>query len=195
MTSLTDLLKNAPKWRKYWRITKAGEIARRAFSTNSFDGLLTTIGVLTGLLAAGVTDARIITSTCIATAIAIGLSGFSGSFITEAAERKKKLIELERAMMRKLSNTEIERASEFATIIIAIIDGASPLIASLIIVTPFFLLPATTAYYYSFIIAGIALIALGLFLGKISKENKLLTGFKMLLAGILAAGISFILLN
>ena len=187
-------MKIIEKWRKYWRIARADEIVRRYFTLNSFDGVLTTIGLLAGMFVAGVTDGKVITTAAVSTGIAIGLSGFWGAFLSETAERKKKLRELEKSLMRKLENTEISRASVFASRIIAIVDGASPLLASLVVVSPFFFTPVSQAYYYSFALSGAALLALGAFLGSVSGEDKTSYALKMLLAGVLAAGVSFLLL-
>ncbi|NUN11562.1 VIT1/CCC1 transporter family protein [Candidatus Micrarchaeota archaeon] len=183
------------KWRKYWRITRADEIARRYFINNSFDGVLTTIGLLMGMFLAGVANTQIIITTSLSTGIAIGLSGFWGAFLTEVAERKKKLMELEKSLMRNLKDTEIERASSFASKIVALVDGLSPLLSTIIVILPFFFISTIDAYYLAFTIAGLMLVGLGIFLGRVSKENQILLGLKMLAAGILAIGISYLLLN
>ena len=56
-------------------LAEVGEIARRYFAMNAFDGVLTIIGVLVGSYTAGVTDARIVLTTGFSTALAMGISG------------------------------------------------------------------------------------------------------------------------
>ncbi len=48
---------------EYSDIAEIGEIARRYFAMNAFDGVLTIIGVLMGHYAAGVDDAMIVVTT------------------------------------------------------------------------------------------------------------------------------------
>lgn len=74
--------------RKYDNLADIGEIARRYFAMNAFDG------VLMGNLTAGVDKPQIVVSTGLATCIAMGISGLWGAYLTEAAERKRDLVEL-----------------------------------------------------------------------------------------------------
>ena len=81
--------------KEYEDIAQVGQIARRYFAMNAFDGVLTMIGVLIGNYSAGVESARVIISTGLATSMAIGVSGFWGAYFTESAERKRDLDDLE----------------------------------------------------------------------------------------------------
>jgi predicted membrane protein (TIGR00267 family) len=182
----------------YLRTSGVTRLARRYFVMNSFDGALTTIGLLMGAFVGGLRDPHSILAVSVSTAIAIGLSGAWGTFLTEQAERKRELKEWEHLLLRKLDRTDLASAQRFAAYYVAAIDGLSPLVASLLIVSPFALLNATNAellYAYSFALGAIVLFSLGVFLGRLSKENTLLLGLKMLLAGIAASAISFLLLN
>ena len=152
---------------------------------NSFDGALTTFGFLLGSFAAGVDDASLIVHIGLATAIAIGFSGLTGALMTERAERTREVHSMEKALHRKLDNTDYKRAYDFASIMAALVDGASPLIASLVLLSPFFFLDISSAYYLSFSLALCVFLALGAFLGRISKENVITTALKLLFAGLL----------
>ena len=57
---------------QYNNIANVGEIARRYFVMNAFDGVLTIIGMLMGNMAAGVTNANIVITTGLSTSIAMG---------------------------------------------------------------------------------------------------------------------------
>ena len=83
------------RFQRYSQIVNIGEIARRYFAMNAFDGVLTIIGVLMGNFTAGVEDTRIVVTTGLATCVAMGVSGLWGAYLTEAAERQRELQELE----------------------------------------------------------------------------------------------------
>ena len=108
---------------QYNNIANVGEIARRYFVMNAFDGILTIIGVLMGNMSAGVTNPNIVITTGLSTSIAMGISGLWGSYLTESAERKRDLDELSRSTLTDLNNSSIGRASRFAAVTVSIVDG------------------------------------------------------------------------
>lgn len=193
------------KLKYYAGITKMDRIARRFFVMNAFDGILTILGLIVGSFLVGVRDTYLIIGIGISTTIAISISGLSGTFLTEAAERKKELKELEKLLLHKLDKTDIRAASRFATVATAIVDGMSPLIAALFILLPFFLIPTympsgalsyssiEIAYFSSFFLCFVSFFFLGAYLGKISKESMTIGGLKMIAAGVIAAGIAMLL--
>ena len=77
----------ADDMREYEQIAGFSQIARRALANNSFDGVLTTIGVIMGNYVAGVRDVSIVIRTGVATSMAIGISGMWGAYLAESAER------------------------------------------------------------------------------------------------------------
>ena len=93
------------KWNKYSEISDLGIIVRRKFFNNCFDGALTCAGIVGGLFIVFLNPNGVINtpSTVIvygfATALAIGISGLWGAFLSEEAERKKKLIDLKKDMV------------------------------------------------------------------------------------------------
>ncbi len=98
---LKDLIN---KWRKYGELSNLGIIVRRKFFNNCFDGALTCAGIISGSFiiflaspAQNLTSAIIII-TGFSTALAIGISGLWGAFLSEEAERKKKMIDLKKEM-------------------------------------------------------------------------------------------------
>ena len=183
--------------REYEDIAEIGEIARRYFAMNAFDGVLTMIGVLIGNYSAGVESARVVISTGLATSMAIGVSGFWGAYFTESAERKRDLDDLESYTLTDLNETKIGRASRTAAIVVSLVDGLAPFLAALVVLSPFFLTSLWgeiyRSYYLSLAMALGALFALGAFLGAISRENIALTGVKMIGAGLLAMVLGYLL--
>jgi predicted membrane protein (TIGR00267 family) len=183
--------------REYDDLVHISEIGRRYFAMNAFDGVLTIIGVLMGNLMAGVDEPRIVVSTGMATCIAMGVSGLWGAYLTEAAERRRDLVELGRHTLTDLSDTRIGRASRAAVAVVALIDGLSPFMAALVVLIPFFtagLFPAVTwAYYSSLGMAMLTLFGLGLFLGRVSQGNLISYGIRTVIAGVISIVISFLL--
>ncbi len=173
---------------QYNDIANVGEIARRYFVMNAFDGVLTIIGMLMGNMAAGVTNPNIVITTGLSTSIAMGISGLWGSYLTESAERKHDLDELSSSTLTDLNNSRIGRASRYAAVTVSIVDGISPLLAALLVLIPFFIhgvFPNIQVVYYTTLgVALVTLFALGVFLGNISKENLIISGIKTTIAGI-----------
>ncbi|MFX0057794.1 MAG: VIT1/CCC1 transporter family protein [Candidatus Hodarchaeota archaeon] len=92
------------RWRKYSEMSELGIIARRKFFNNCFDGALTCAGIVSGvfvLFLAGLSQNTpgSIVVLGFSTALAIGISGLWGAFLSEEAERKKKIIDLKKEMV------------------------------------------------------------------------------------------------
>jgi predicted membrane protein (TIGR00267 family) len=183
--------------REYNDIANIGEIARRYFAMNAFDGVLTIIGVLMGNYAAHVRDAKVVIVTGFSTSIAMGVSGLWGAYMTESAERKRDLRDLENRTLTDLSNTKIGRASRVAVVVVALVDGLAPFLAALVVLLPFFfsglLDDIVLSYYASLGMALVVLFAVGAFLGKVSKENLIISGVKMIGAGLVSILLSYFL--
>ena len=176
----------------YIEISGIAEIGRRYLVMNAFDGALTMLGVIIGAIVAGLESPRLLIGTGIGASIAMGVSGLVGAYITERAERRHKMQELEESMMFKIKDTIYEEASTFATIVVAIIDGLAPAAAALIAIIPFFLvewgiITLNFAYIVSLGLTFAILFTLGIFLGKVSNENMVLYGIIMIAAGLLTA--------
>ena len=190
MRSLMDALSYL---QEYDKLANISEIARRYFAMNAFDGVLTIIGVLMGNYVAGVDDPKIVISTGLATSVAMGISGLWGAYLTEAAERQRDIAELSRYTLTDQTNTRIGRASRVAVIIVALVDGFSPFLASLIVLLPFFFASLTGditwAYFTSLGLALLTLFCLGLFLGHISRGRMIVYGLKTVMAGVVSIGI------
>jgi predicted membrane protein (TIGR00267 family) len=194
MHSIRNLLARA---QEYDQLVNISEIARRYFVMNAFDGVLTIIGVLVGNLTAGVEDPNVVLSTGLATSVAMGVSGLWGAYLTESAERQRDLDELSRYTLTDLNDTRIGRASRVAAVSVAVVDGLSPFLAALVVLSPFIgsdlFSDVTWAYYTSLAIALIALFSLGLFLGRISRGNVVVFGLKTVMAGVVSIVISYLL--
>ncbi|MHA1446890.1 MAG: VIT1/CCC1 transporter family protein [Candidatus Heimdallarchaeaceae archaeon] len=184
-------------------MTEGENILRRYFVMNGFDGALTALGIILGsfiVSVSGETDlesVKILISTGIGASIAMGVSGFWIAYLTEKAERTKERKELEQKMVTDLNNTRISRANFWTSLVIALVDGISPFMFSVLALLPIFFvfigLPLMIAYIISFCVIGVEVIILGLFLGAVSKENKLIYALKIIPAALLVAGLTFLL--
>lgn len=194
MTPLRRITDNIQRYSRYVNI---GEIARRYFAMNAFDGVLTIIGVLMGNFTAGVEDARIVVTTGLATCVAMGISGLWGAYLTEAAERQRELLELEELTLTDLQETGLGEASRAAVVIVALVDGLSPFLAALIVLIPFFVPQIFPTLQWTYItalgLAMAALFGLGAFLGRVSRQNIVIYGFRTVIAGAISIVISLLL--
>ena len=190
------LRESAATLRHYHELAEVGEIARRYFAMNAFDGVLTAIGVLVGGYLGGVDSPRAIFVVVLSTAVGMGVSGFYGSYLVERAERGRAMRELEESTLSSLEDTTIASASRYATIVIAFVDGASPFAAAMIVMTPFLFTGVISMHAAYFAAVGVGLVELfllGVFLGAISRERLWLSGLRLAAAGVIALVISLLL--
>lgn len=176
------------RFRRYLEVSNALEIARRLFVMNAFDGTLTILGVIIGAHLSGLADPRAIITAGIGGSLAMGISGISGAFMAERAERRRDLRKLESAMLRNMDDTHFARASRFAALVVALVDGISPAICAIILIIPFVLVPSMdieTAFYASLALSLVMLFLLGIFLARISDERPVTTGLQMILVGVI----------
>jgi predicted membrane protein (TIGR00267 family) len=179
------------KFRTYLRVSQAYKIARRLFVMNAFDGILTIMGVVIGAHFSGLTNPDIVIKAGVGGSIALGISGMSSAYLAERAERRRDLKKLEAAMLIDLKKSQFARASEFATIVVALVNGISPAIGA-ILVLPYLFVPRIdieTAFLASLGLGLGCLFVLGLFLARISHERMIVSGMRMILVGLLTIGI------
>lgn len=182
-------MKLLEKIRNYIKISEVAPISRRYFIMNAFDGATTILGIVVGAYAAGITNEFWVIWSGLGAALAMGLSGFAGAYMTEEAERAKKLNSLEKSMLTELKNSVVGKASRFASLLAGIIDGVSPALAAVVCLAPFFL-SAFGSFSINFAIqlsvatALAIMFLLGVFLGRISSRNMFFHGVKMLFVGL-----------
>ena len=182
----------------YFNLLKKEKIARRYFLMNSFDGTLTMLGVIIALWFADITNPKLVITSCLGAGIAILVSGIYSAYATEKAERIRELKELEKHLMTDLDETKIGERFLKLSILLALVNGFSPLIVSIFIITPFIFsyfnfIPIFYSFVLSIIFVLFVLFSLGMMVGKIAEENLLKNGFKMLSAGILVSIIILVL--
>lgn len=177
------------KFRNIRRITSVDEVAKKYFVMNAFDGCLTMLGIIVGAHAVGSSDSRIIVSAGLGATFAMGISGAWGTYMAEKAERTRSLKELEGAMHADLKGSMLYRASRIASLWASLVDGLSPAIAAMISLSPFLLsqhglLPPQAMIPAAIVLNLLTLFGLGIFLGRVSRENMIVHGCLMVLAGL-----------
>jgi len=187
-------MKFLEKIRRYIRISGIAPISRRYFIMNAFDGATTILGIVIGAYVAGITNEFWVVWSGLGATLAIGLSGFVGSYMTEEAESARKLNSLEKSMLTELKDSVVGKASRFASLWAGIIGGVAPALTAVICLIPFFLsscglFSISFAVQLSVVLALSVMFLLGVFLGKISSRNMLLHGVKMLLVGLIITSI------
>ena len=200
------LKKTIQQWKQYSKMSDLGEISRRKFFNNCFDGALTCAGIVSGIFiiflgGSSIFIPRNVITTGFATALAIGISGLWGAFLSEEAERKKKMLDMKKEMAileeegdektdkskknKERENPLLERAENFATIVASLVDGGAPVLGSSLPLIPFFFGSSLTIVHFisSYCILIVLLIYLGIFLGKISGGGRFRYASHLVTAG------------
>jgi predicted membrane protein (TIGR00267 family) len=176
------------------RLTHGTEIARRYLAMNAFDGVLPVLGIIMGGYASlAFQEPQVIFETSIlaifATSFAMLISGITSSYLTEGAERKREIEDLEHSLLRSLEGSVIEKATRTTTIVVSLINGLSPFAAALTTMAPLLLVfygySIELVFFLSVAVSMLILFLLGLFLGRVSKSNMIVYGVKTLAAGFL----------
>lgn len=172
------------------KITGSQVIARRYFVVNGFDGALTMLGLLVGFYVSEDVRLPMVINVCLGVAIALGMSGVSSAYISEAAEKQRELRELEQAMVTDLGKSAHGQAARLLPLFIAFVNGMAPLIISFVILLPLWLAPtiapfSTFPLESAFAMALLIIFLLGVYLGRVSQTFWLWAGFRTL---VIAAG-------
>ena len=170
-------------------ITRSHGILRRYLVVNGFDGALAMLGLNVGFYVGGAVDPAVALTACLGAAIALGMSGLTSAYISESAERRRWLKELEDAMVEDLRESAHGTASRIVPLLVAAVNGVAPLLISLFITIPWWLThsgvtsglhPAETAITLAFL----AVFSLGVFLGQVSGTSWLWSGVKAALIAL-----------
>jgi predicted membrane protein (TIGR00267 family) len=175
-------------------ITRAEGIARRYIVVNGFDGALTMLGMLMGFQAGGGVAPHIAVNACLGAAVALSASGLSSAYLSEAAERRKALLELEEAMGQPLRKSAHEEAARVVPVLVGLANGLSPLLVSLVIIAPLWAGAAGMALthdplVWASAVAFVAIFVLGAFLGRISQGFWLWSGLRAVLIAVLTSAL------
>ena len=179
-------------------LSQSRGIMRRYFVVNGFDGALTMLGLLTGFHLSGNIALDVVIGACVGAAVALGVSGLSSAYLSESAERRRALAELESAMVADLSDSAHGVAARLLPLLVAIVNGMAPLLMSLIIITPLWLarngvLLPLAPLQSAIAVAFLCIFGLGIFLGRVSRTSWLWSGLKTLLVALITVLIILVL--
>jgi len=177
---------------------RAWNIARRYMVTNGFDGALTMLGMLSGFYSSGMTDLYVAIIACLGAAVALFISGVSSAYLSEKAEREQELRELEQALVVDLQDSDYGQASRYLPIFVALVNGLSPLILSIVILSPLYLAQQGFTLLFSpfinaIILGLICIFLLGVFLGKVGNTFWLWSGLRTLTIAVATVAIILLL--
>ncbi len=168
----------------YSEMTDIVSVSRRYFVIGFFDGVLTVLGMIMGAHLSGEASARLILSAGVATALALGISSAWGAFEAERIEQKIMKDRKERALLVNARNCAIDRAHKFAAYVSSIIHGIAPIVAAVIPLFPYTIMPEEEAFTAAMVVGLLSLFIVGAVMGRIAKFNLVLSGLRMLLAGV-----------
>lgn len=173
-------------------LSQSQSIMRRYFIVNGFDGALTMFGLILGFMFSADVHVPNVINVCLGAAIALAVSGVSSAYVSERAERKLVLRQLEDAMLSDLSDSSHARAAKFVPIAVALVNGLAPLVISILIMIPLWLNAAGFLWvsyplWSSLCIAALLLFILGVLLSGVAGIPWYLCGLKTLAIGFSTA--------
>jgi len=148
----------------------------------TIDGILAILGIIIGLSSATL-DSGVIIKAALGGGIALCLTNGIGSYLAESAVEYGKLSVVEAALLQDLKDTKIEKLARRNIMIDSVLHGGASFAGSLIPILPFVFVPNGMACYTSVGLALAALIALGLFSGKISGQSYVRSVVRMVFLG------------
>ncbi|PLW68255.1 hypothetical protein [Pseudohalioglobus lutimaris] len=173
-------------------------ILRRYLVVNGFDGALAMLGLIIGFLVSEPAELDMVTNACLATAIALGMSGVSSAYVSEVAERKRELGRLEDSMISDLGESAHGRAARWVPVLVAVVNGGAPLVISLLIILPLWLVQAgfslpVAPLYLAGAVAGLMICVLGMLLGRIADVSWVRSGLQTLLVAAVTVALIYLL--
>jgi predicted membrane protein (TIGR00267 family) len=174
----------------------------RYVALGTMDGILAVMGVI--LAASGVAGVAgseipnyVIGLTGLSGGIALAMSNAFGSFIGERAEEVRTIRELEQKMMLeegKLDDTHIHQEAKKRIYMSMFTHGFSSFTGSFVPVVPFLLISSRfSATIWTISLCFVALVLLGIYLGRVSRESLLKTSVEILIIGVVISVISFLI--
>ncbi len=179
-------------WRELDEVTDLGPIVRRYFVIGAFDGALTVLGIVIGVaatLGSQPNAGGFVIAVSVSASIALAISSAVGAYEAERVEKKLHRHSIERAMLVELGE-EHQAAFRTAALVSAIVHGVAPVIAALVPVVPFLLLPDFSAATIAATVVTLGfLFALGAYLGSLVRERIVITGLRFVATGLGTAAI------
>jgi len=150
------------------------------------DGLVNVLGVILGV-AVATYDTKIVIIAGLAAAFAESISMAAVAYTSTDAALSYYASKIKKHRMFNLLKEEYENPKKSAYVV-----GLSAIIGSLIPLIPFFFLSVSSSITIALVLAALALFITGTIKGKLTKENQFKEGFKILVIGMLAALVGYL---
>ncbi len=149
----------------------------------SIDGILAVLGGVIGASTAGTPNEGVV-QVGIGVAVALAVTNGIGSYLAESTVEYAKLAEKERPLLRRLTGTKIERVTKRKIYLDSITHGGASFVGSLVPIVPFMTIESN-ALAVSIAASLSALVVLGIYSGRLSKQNIAVSVVKMIILGVL----------
>ncbi len=149
----------------------------------SIDGILAVLGGVIGASTAGTPNEGVV-HVGIGVAVALAVTNGIGSYLAESTVEYAKLAEKERPLLRRLTGTKIERVTKRKIYLDSITHGGASFVGSLVPIVPFMTIESN-ALAVSIAASLSALVVLGIYSGRLSKQNIVVSVVKMVILGVL----------
>ena len=149
----------------------------------SIDGILAVLGGVIGASTAGTPNEGVV-QVGIGVAVALAVTNGIGSYLAESTVEYAKLAEKERPLLRRLTGTKIERVTKRKIYLDSITHGGASFVGSLVPIVPFIAIESN-ALAVSIAASLSALVVLGIYSGRLSKQNIAVSVVKMVILGVL----------
>ncbi len=156
------------------------------------------LGIIIGSAFAANPDLRLVMGTLVASSVALGISTGVSIYESETLERERRVVELEKALFRKLDNTIITENYKTYVMILSVVNFLTPLVCCCVVIAPliaaaFQLLDIATASWISVALALSILFVAGTYLGRLGKQNPFVKGLRMVIFGVAAFVIGYLI--
>ena len=180
------------------RVREIGPILRRLSMNTLFDSTFMQLGIIIGSAFAANPDLRLVMGTLVASSVSLGISSGVSVYESETLERERRVVELEKALFRKLDNTIITENYRTYAMILFVVNFFTPIVCCSIIIVPlilaaFQLLDTATASWVSVTVALSILFVAGAYFGRLGKQKPFIKGLRMVIFGAAAFTIGYLI--
>ena len=170
---------------------------RRFFTNTVFDSTFMLLGIVIGSAFEN-PNIRVILTTMLASSLALGISTGVSVYEAESLEQNRRISDLEKALFRTLDGTVLAKSARRAVTLISILNFLTPLASCAIMISPFLLaalriIEIRLAAWASILLAFGILFLAGAYLGNLGKGKPWIKGFRMLVFGIIAFVIAYLI--
>ena len=175
-----------------------GPIIRRFFINTLFDSTFMLLGIIVGSAFAADAGLKVIIVTMLTTSVALGISTGVSVYEAESLEQERRIADLEKALFTDLQDTSIQKTARNTILLATAINFATPLLSCAVTVTPFIfvalgIIAIEIAGWVSVTLALGTLFGAGVYMGRIGKTNPYKKGARMVVFGVFAFAIGFLL--